>query len=263
MLLAVDIGNTQSSVGVFEGESLRCEVRLTTRRSWTRDEVAVALGQALSLRGLSLDEVSAAIVACVVPPALRPLVEAVEEYAGCSPMVVGPGIKTGMPIRYEPVTDVGADRIVSAVAAHERYGDPGKTRGVIVVDFGTATTFDVVAPGPEYRGGVIAPGVGISADALFSRAAKLPRVELKLPDKVIGRSTIGSLQSGLMYGYVSLVEGMVHRIRGELSWSATVVGTGGLAQIVSRSTDSVDVVDDQLMLEGLRLIYERNLSTRT
>ena len=263
MLLAVDIGNTQSCVGVFEGETLQCEVRLTTRRSWTRDEVAVSLGQALALKGLSLRSISDAVVACVVPPALRLLVEAVEAYAGCTPMVVGPGMKTGMPIRYEPVTDVGADRIVSAVAAHERYGDQSNVRGVIVVDFGTATTFDVVAPGPEYLGGVIAPGVGISADALFSRAAKLPRVELILPKRVIGRSTIGSLQSGLMYGYVSLVEGMVHRIRDELSWSATVVGTGGLAQTVAQSTTSVDIVDDQLMLEGLRILHQRNAKPRT
>ena len=234
-------------------------MRLTTRRNWTRDEVGVLLGEALKLHGESLNAVAHAIVACVVPPALRPFLEAVRAYVGVEPRVVGPGMKTGMPIRYEPPGDVGADRIVSAVAAHAKYGDTGGGRGVVVVDFGTATTFDVVSPTPEYLGGVIAPGIGISADALFSRAAKLPRVELKLPKTVVGRTTVGSLQSGLMYGYVSLVEGMVARIAEEVPWPVTVVATGGLATTIAQNSARLDRVDEQLMLEGLRLLHERNL----
>ncbi|MGB1698459.1 MAG: type III pantothenate kinase [Nannocystaceae bacterium] len=258
MLLAVDIGNTHTCVGLFEGDELRCELRLTTHRDWTRDEVAVTLVQALELRGLSLAVVDEAVLACVVPPALKPFSEAIQRYAEVTPLVVGPGVKTGMPIRYEPATDVGADRIVSAVAAHAAYGDPGAGRGVVVVDFGTATTFDVVSPTPEYLGGAIAPGIGISADALFTRAARLPRVALKMPEQVVGKNTIASLQSGLMYGYVSLVEGMVQRLREDIAWPVTVVGTGGLATTIAAVTSSIDIVNERLMLDGLRLIFERN-----
>lgn len=261
MLLAVDIGNTHTCVGLFEGDQLRCELRLATHRNWTRDEVAVTLVQALKLRELSLTVVDEAVIACVVPPAQRPFLEAIESYAGVTPLVVGPGVKTGMAIRYEPATDVGADRIVSAVAAHAAYGDRVAGRGVVVVDFGTATTFDVVSPTPEYLGGAIAPGIGISADALFSRAARLPRVALKLPAQVIGKNTIESLQSGLMFGYVSLVEGMVHRLKEDLAWPITVIGTGGLATTIAAVTNSIDVVDERLMLDGLRLIFERNTTT--
>jgi len=261
MLLAVDVGNTNTSLGVFDNDSLRCELRLSSSRNWTRDEVAVTISQTLGLRGLDFDALDDAVVACVVPPALRPLVEALERYAHCDPLVVGPGVKTGMPIRYEPASDVGADRIVSAVAAHERYGRPVEgrpRRGVVVVDFGTATTFDVVSPVPEYLGGAIAPGIGISSDALFARASKLPRVELVTPPKVVGRTTVGSLQSGLMFGYVSLVEGMVARLRAELDWDIAVVATGGLAQTIASETAAIEHVDDALMLEGLRLIHTRN-----
>ncbi len=261
MLLAVDIGNTHTCVGLFEGDQLRCELRLTTHRNWTRDEVAATLVQALQLRGLALSVVDAAVMACVVPPALRPFCEAIESYADVVPLVVGPGVKTGMPIRYEPATDVGADRIVSAVAAHAAHGDREAGRGVVVVDFGTATTFDVVSPTPEYLGGAIAPGIGISADALFTRAARLPRVALKLPDQVVGKNTIESLQSGLMFGYVSLVEGMVQRLKRDLAWPATVIGTGGLATTIAAVTNAIDVVDERLMLEGLRLIFERNAAS--
>ncbi len=167
-----------------------------------------------------------------------------------------------MPIRYDPPQDVGADRIVTAVAAHERYGKgkgaKGGNCGVIVVDFGTATTFDVVSPGPEYLGGVIAPGIGISADALFSRAARLPRVDVVKPGRVVGRSTVGAVQSGLVFGYISLVEGLVSRIKGELDWPCAVLATGGFAQLLSEESPLIDVADDTLVLEGLRLIYERN-----
>ena len=264
MLLAVDVGNSHTTVGVFSGASLSCELRLSTRRAWTRDELAMALEQALALDKLGFVDLTDAIVACVVPPVLDPLCAALRRYAQVEPLVVGPGIKTGMPIRYEPPQDVGADRIVTAVAAWNRHGggSPGGSPedGVVVVDFGTATTFDVVAPGPEYRGGVIAPGVGISADALFARAAKLPRVDAKRPATVVGRNTVGAIQSGLVYGYIGLVEGLVSRIRDEVPWSATVVATGGFAELIAEQSEAIDVVDDALVLEGLRLIHARNRS---
>ncbi|MEM6996428.1 MAG: type III pantothenate kinase [Myxococcota bacterium] len=266
MLLAVDVGNSHTTVGVFNDASLTCEMRLSTRRAWTRDEFAVALRQALALGGVDFADLTHAIVACVVPPALEPLAAALKRYAEVTPLVVGPGVKTGMPIRYDPPQDVGADRIVTAVAAWHRHGggQPGESaeEGVIVVDFGTATTFDVVAPGPEYQGGVIAPGIGISADALFARAAKLPRVDTKRPPSVVGRNTVGAIQSGLVFGYVGLVEGLVARIRAEVTWPAKVIATGGFAGLLASESDAVDVVDDALVLEGLRLIHEKNRGAR-
>lgn len=260
MLLAVDVGNTQTSIGVFDGDQLRCESRCSTRRDWTRDEAAVTITGLLRLHGIELSEIKHSVVACVVPPALRPLVQALRQYVGGEPVVVGPGVKTGMPIRYEPPQDVGADRIVTAVAAFRRYGEHDK-RGVIVVDFGTATTFDVVSPRMEYLGGAISPGIGISADALFSRASKLPRVSVSRPEKVVGRNTVGAMQSGLFYGYVGLVEGMIRRILAEVGWQAAVVATGGFASTLAPETDAIDAADDALMLEGLRLIFDKNQAT--
>jgi type III pantothenate kinase len=272
MLLAVDVGNSNSSIGVFEGEQLRCELRLATHRDWTRDEFAIKLERALALQGVELAAISDAVVASVVPPVTEPIVAALARYVGVRALVVGPGIDSGMPVLYEPPADVGADRIVAAVAAHARHATPstpgpdsGPASGgqrasfaVIIVDFGTATTFDVVSPTPEYLGGVIAPGVGISADALFRRAAKLPRVDVARPASVIGRNTVGAIQSGLFFGYVGLVEGVLRRIRAELEWDARVIATGGLAAKVAPETDAIDVVDDNLMLEGLRLLHQRN-----
>lgn len=260
MLLAVDVGNSHTTVGVFEGEVLRCELRLATRRGWTRDELAVGLRQALGLADLDFGQLRHAIVACVVPPVLGPLQQALARYVGVEPLVVGPGVRTGMPIRYDPPQDVGADRIVTAVAAHERHAAP--EHGIVVVDFGTATTFDVVSPKPAYLGGVIAPGIGIAADALFARAAKLPRVDVSRPERVVGRNTVGAIQSGLVYGYIGLVEGLIHRIREELEWPCRVVATGGFAPVVADQSAAIDVVDDALVLEGLRLIHLRNASSR-
>lgn len=260
MLLALDVGNTNTTIGVFEGDNLRCELRLETRRNWTRDEVAILLERALALQGFGFAAISAAVVACVVPSALGPLIEGLERYVQVEVLVVGPGIETGMPVLYDPPKDVGADRIVAALAAHEFHArsPSGGSGAVIVVDFGTATTFDVVSPKPEYLGGVIAPGVGISADALFQRAAKLPRVDVAKPESVIGRNTVSAIQSGLFYGYVGLVEGVLRRLRGAIEWPARVIATGGLARKVAPETDAIDVVDDNLMLEGLRLIWQRN-----
>lgn len=263
MLLAVDVGNSHTTVGVFEGEVLRCELRLATRRGWTRDELAVGLHQALGLVGIELRSIDQAIIACVVPSVLGPLCEALGRYAGVEPLVVGPGIRTGMPIRYDSPQDVGADRIVTAVAAHERHrlgpGEgAGEEGGLIVVDFGTATTFDVVSPKPEYLGGVIAPGIGIAADALFERAAKLPRVDISRPDRVVGRNTVGAIQSGLVYGYIGLVEGLIARIKAEVGWPCRVIATGGFAPLVAKESGVIDVLDDALVLEGLRIIHGRN-----
>ncbi|PRQ07980.1 type III pantothenate kinase [Enhygromyxa salina] len=268
MLLAIDVGNSNSSIGVFEGEHLRCELRLATHRDWTRDEFAIKLERALALQGMGFAGIHDAVLASVVPPVTEPIVAALARYVGVEALVVTPALETGMPVLYEPPQDVGADRIVAAIAAHERYarldagpdavaGTGPQTTAIIIVDFGTATTFDVVSPTPEYLGGVIAPGVGISADALFRRAAKLPRVDVAKPASVVGRNTVGAIQSGLFYGYVGLVEGLLTRIRGELSWEARVIATGGLARKVAHETSSIDVVDDNLMLEGLRLLHLR------
>lgn len=265
MLLAIDVGNTNTSLGVFapgQGDalSLVCELRLGTRRNWTRDEVAVSIRQALALADLGFSDITDAVVACVVPPAMEPLVAGLQHYVGIAPLVVGPGVRTGMPIRYDPPQDVGADRIVTAVAAHHRYGAKGddSPHGLVVVDFGTATTFDVVSPKPEYLGGVIAPGIGISSDALFARAAKLPRVEVVRPPRVVGRTTVTALQSGLVFGYVGLVEGVIARLRDELDWPVRVIATGGFAPILERESTCIDITDDALVLEGLRQIHEMN-----
>ncbi len=260
MLLCVDVGNSHTTLGVFEGDSLRCELRVGTRRGWTRDEIAVAARQALQLANLDFSSLTDAVVASVVPPAVGPLCEALRKYADIEPLVIGPGVKTGMPIRYDPPQDVGADRIVTAVAAHRRYGDPqaDAPTGLVVVDFGTATTFDVVSPVPEYLGGVIAPGIGISADALFARAAKLPRVDTTRPPTVVGRNTVGAIQSGLVLGYVGLVEGLIARIKDEVGWPVIVIATGGFAPTIAQESEAIDHVDDALVLEGLRYIHERN-----
>lgn len=263
MLLCVDVGNSHTTIGVFADAELRCELRISTRHNWTRDEFAIALRQALQLDGLDFGDLRDAVIACVVPPALPAIREALERHCKLRALVVGPGVKTGMPIRYDPPQDVGADRIVTAVAAYHRHvlhapGGHVGDRGVIVVDFGTATTFDVVAPGPEYLGGVIAPGIGISADALFARAAKLPRVDATRPARVVGRNTVSAIQSGLVNGYLGLVEGLIRRIREEIAWPTIVVATGGFAQTIAPDTDAIDIVDDALVLEGLRLIHTRN-----
>jgi type III pantothenate kinase len=258
MLLAIDVGNSNSSIGVFEGEHLRCELRLATHRDWTRDEFAIKLERALALQSMGFAGIHDAVLASVVPSVTEPIVAALARYVGVEALVVTPGLDTGMPVLYDPPQDVGADRIVAAIAAHDRYARAdGITKAIIIVDFGTATTFDVVSPTPEYLGGVIAPGVGISADALFRRAAKLPRVDVAKPASVVGRNTVGAIQSGLFYGYVGLVEGLLARIRGELSWEVRVIATGGLARKVAHETAAIDIVDDNLMLEGLRLLHLR------
>ena len=253
MLLVVDVGNTQTVLGLYEDRDLVHDFRIESRTSRTLDELHVLVRSLLDVAEVERDEVEAAIIASVVPALTDTLERAISLAFGFEPMVVGPGIKTGMPILYENPREVGADRIVNAVAAYDIVKG-----GAVVVDFGTATTFDVISDKGEYLGGVIAPGIRIAADALFVRAAKLPRVEVAKPPRVVGRNTIHSMQSGIVYGYVSLVDGVVERIRAELGYDVSVLATGGLARLVEPESGTIERVEEDLTLEGLRLIYERN-----
>ena len=253
MLLAVDIGNTNVVFGLYRGRTLEQTFRVSTVITRTEDEYGVMLQQLLALRKVPNDAIDAAIIASVVPPLTDVMADAIRHAFAREPLVVGPGLKTGIPVQYENPRDVGADRIVNAVAAFERI-----KAGVIVVDFGTATTFDCVTPKGEYLGGVITPGVQISAEALFSRAARLHRVELALPPRVVGRNPVHSMQSGIVYGYAGLVDGLCKRLKAELGYPCRVVATGGLARLIAPQTDAVEHIDDDLTLTGLRLIFERN-----
>ncbi|MBS2012315.1 MAG: type III pantothenate kinase [Deltaproteobacteria bacterium] len=252
MLLAIDVGNTNIVYGLFDGAKLVHQFRVETSRGRTADEYAVILRQLLAMREIQPSDVHAAIVASVVPALTDPMIDLVRRAFGREALVVGPGIRTGMAILYENPREVGADRIVNGVAAYERYKS-----GLVVVDFGTATTFDCVSPKGEYLGGVICPGVQISADALFARAAKLPRVEIAKPPRVVGRNTQHSMQSGIVYGYVGLVDGLVDRLIEEMGFPCSVVATGGLARLIAPLSRTIKDVDDDLTLTGLRILYER------
>jgi len=253
MLLVVDVGNTNTVMGVYDGDSLRADWRIETNSSRTADEYAVLVRELMALAELRWGALDAAIVATVVPPVLFALDGFCRRWLKVAPVVVGPGIRTGMPILTENPREVGADRIVNSVAAFERH-----RQGCIVVDFGTATTFDVVSPKGEYLGGAIAPGLAISADALFHAAAKLPRVELVRPAKVVGRNTVTSMQSGLVFGYAGLVDSIVERMRHELEFPVKVLATGGLAALIAKESRSIEETDDMLTLRGLRILFERN-----
>lgn len=257
MLLALDIGNTNIVVGVFRDDCLLQSWRLSTQRQRTADEMGMWVLQLFQHGQLAPREVDGVVMASVVPTLTRPTVEMAKRYFDRLPLVVEAGVDTGMPILYEPPSDVGADRIVNGVAAYERYGRPDG-RALIVVDFGTATTFDAISARGEYLGGVICPGVNISADALFQRAARLPRVDVRRPESVIGRTTVGSIQSGLFFGYIGLVEGIVQRLRRELGDNVACIATGGLAEMIASDTPMIDAVDRDLTLHGLRLIWNRN-----
>jgi type III pantothenate kinase len=248
MLLAADVGNTQTVLGLYAGGELTDHWRLATERSTTADELGVVLGGLLDL-----DAVDGICLASTVPVLQREWELLAAKWAQAPLLAVGPGVKTGIPIRYDDPREVGPDRIVNSVAAKERYGAP-----VIVVDFGTSTNFDVVSPEGEYVGGVLAPGIEISMDALFARAARLVKVDYAAPPTVIGKTTVGGLQSGLVYGFAGQVDGIVGRIREELAADAPAVATGGLADLVAPHTRTIETVDPFLTLDGLRLVWELN-----
>lgn len=253
LLLAFDIGNTNTVIGLFDGKRLERQWRLVTAAERTSDEYGVLMWSLFQTTGLNLPKVSGAIVSSVVPP-LTGVIEALSrDYFSARAVVVGPGIKTGMPILYENPREVGADRIVNAVAAYERT-----KAATIVVDFGTATTFDFVTAKGEYAGGVIVPGIGISLDALYSRTAKLPRVEIARPPRVVGRNTVHAIQAGVAYGYVELVDGLVRQIEKQEGVKCRVLATGGLAPLIAEQSATIEEVDEHLTLDGLRLVYERN-----
>ena len=253
MLLVIDVGNTNIVLGVYKDTELLDHWRISTDRQRTTDEYGVLIRELFYLNDFRADDINAIIISSVVPPVVPTLERMCQRYFGLSPLLIGPGVKTGMDIRYDNPREVGADRIVNAVAAYEKYGGP-----VIIVDFGTATTFCAVDAKGVYLGGSICPGIGISTEALVQRTAKLPRIELKRTDSVICRNTIESMQAGVFYGFVGQVEGIVSRMRRELDMSARVVATGGLAVVIAPATKAIDVVEPMLTLEGLRIIYERD-----
>jgi type III pantothenate kinase len=258
MLLTIDIGNTNITFGLYEGETLGPRWRIRTIPEKMADEYGVLMVQLFNHDGYQVEAIHGVAVASVVPPLTPVFRDACETYVGKSPLVVDAGVRTGVRIRYDNPRDVGADRVVDAAAVQALYGVPA-----CVVDFGTATTFDAVSADGDYLGGAIAPGIGIAAQALFERTAKLPRVELTRPPAAVGRNTPHSIQSGLLYGYVGLVEGMVARFRAELGPDMKVIATGGLAPVVAAETDVIQFVDPWLTLAGLRIIWEMNQGSET
>jgi type III pantothenate kinase len=257
MLLAIDVGNTNIVVGVFRGATLAHSWRLMTLRERTADELGILLTNLCAHHRIQPQEVSGIVMGSVVPPLTPTLLAMAREYFGRTPLNLEPGVDTGMPVLYDNPAEVGADRIVNGIAAYEQYGR-AEGRGIVVVDFGTATTFDVVSAAGEYLGGVICPGPQISADALFQRAARLPRIDVKKPERVIGSNTVAAMQAGLFWGYVDMVQGLVARIRAELGGMSVVVATGGLASVVAPETDVIEHVEPELTLHGLRIVWERN-----
>jgi type III pantothenate kinase len=253
MLLVIDVGNTNTVLGVFDEEELVHDWRIRTVIEHTVDEYGMLIYNLYKSSKISSKAIQSIIISCVVPPMVHILERVCEKYFQIKPLIVGPGIKTGMPIFYDNPREVGADRIVNAIAVYEKY-----KREAIVVDFGTATTFDYVSPKGEYMGGCIAPGIVISSEALFKRASKLPRVEYTTPKSIIAKDTVSSMQAGIIYGYAGLVDGIVTRMKAEVNSDPLVIATGGLARIVQTEAQSIEIVDEMLTLEGLRLIYQRN-----
>lgn len=254
MIFVFDVGNTNIVLGVYKGDELKYHWRIETNRNRTDDEYGMLIKSLFDHSGLSFSKIDGIIISSVVPPIMFALERMCQKYFHIKPLVVGPGVKTGLDIKYENPREVGADRIVNAVAAIHEYGSP-----LVIVDFGTATTYCYVNEHRQYMGGAIAPGINISTEALYSKAAKLPRIEITRPEGVIGKNTISAMQAGIVYGYVGQVEGIVKRMIEQSPKKPTVIATGGLANMIAQETTIIDIVDPFLTLKGLQLIYKRNM----
>ncbi|WP_018249536.1 type III pantothenate kinase [Orenia marismortui] len=253
MILAIDVGNTNTVLGLYEQDELLIDWRVSTDRGKTIDEYGILFRNLFESNSFKLEEIDRIIISSVVPPVINTLDEVAIKYFGVEALIIGPGVKTGINIKMDNPKEVGADRIVNTVAANNLYGGPA-----IIIDFGTATTFDVLSKQGEYVGGVIAPGIGISTEALFNQAAKLPKIELNFPPKVIAKNTHNALQSGILYGFVSQVDGIVKRMKEEISEEIKVIATGGLAELISPYSEEIDIHNEFLTLEGLRFIEKMN-----
>ena len=257
MLLVLDIGNSNIVMGTYEGKKLMKHWRISTDRQKTGDEYGMLMNDLFRYQGISMSDIHAIIISSVVPPLVVPMVKMCERYFHLKPLVVGPGIKTGIKLHYENPRSIGADRIVNVVGAYAQYGGP-----LIVIDIGTATTYDVVGEDGDFMGGVIAPGIGTSADALFQTAAQLPRIELVPPKQIICRNTIQGMQAGIIFGYVGQIDEIVRRIKAEFGKDMKVIATGGLARMIAKESSTIDKVDHFLTLTGLQALYERNADKR-
>ncbi|KGA96324.1 pantothenate kinase [Alkalihalobacillus alcalophilus ATCC 27647 = CGMCC 1.3604] len=253
MILVMDIGNSNIGLGVYRQDKLVFNWRMATNRQKTEDEYAVTLKSLFNEAEMTFRDVEGIIIASVVPPIMYTMQQMCKKYFALEPLIIGPGIKTGLNIKYDNPKEVGADRIVNAVAAIEKYGSP-----LIIVDFGTATTYCFINEHNQYIGGAIAPGISISTEALFSKAAKLPRIEISKPPHILGKNTVHAMQSGIFYGYVGQVDGIVNRIKAESESVPKVIATGGLAELISEQSESIDIVDKYLTLSGLHKIYKKN-----